>query len=224
MKKILYLSLVVFLVACGNEQSKEMQETTSSNEVKETINYKDATFDDLFVKVEADKFNENLFSLFKNNAVLTSGTPDDFNSMAIGFGGYGQYFEGPATWCFLRANRFTLEYMRNTKSYTISFFDPEYENEVLHFGMSSGRDTDKMGTHNFNSVYTPTNNVSYKEAKVIIECDLSEITTVSPDDFYNNDSRKFVEEGFEEAKDYHKLVFGKITNIWICKSGQTHEK
>lgn len=219
MKKILYPILVLLLIACGgnNKQSKQEEENTGKNENKEISDFKNMAFEDLFVKIEADKFDENLFSLFKNNAVLTSGTPDDFNSMTIGFGGYGQYFDGPCTWMFLRANRYTLEYIRNSKTYTIAFFDPKYEKEVLHFGMSSGRDTDKMGTHNLNSVYTPSQNIAYKEAKVIIECDLTEITTVDPDDFYTKESHEFVVEGFNDAGDYHKLVFGKINNIWVNK-------
>lgn len=216
MKKYIFLALVIAFCGCVNESKKEVVE----NKVFEDeviIDLKDKKFDDIFIKIGANEFDANVFLLFENTAVLTSGTKNDYNSMTIGFGGFGQYFDGPTSWCFLRANRYTLEYIRNVKTYTITFFDEKYKEQVSHFGKTSGRDTDKMGTHEFHSVYTPMNNITYKEAKTIVECELLEITTVSPDDFYFDDEKRFVENAFDEVNDYHKIVFGKIKNIWVKK-------
>lgn len=52
---------------------------------------------------------------------------------------------------------------------------------------------------------------------IFIECRLFEITTVHPDDFYVEEGRAFVENAYKEADDYHKLVFGTITNVWVRK-------
>jgi flavin reductase (DIM6/NTAB) family NADH-FMN oxidoreductase RutF len=67
------------------------------------------------------------------------------------------------------------------------------------------------------SCQTPAGNMSFKEAKLIIECKLFQVTTVSPNDFQTEEARKFIVDAFNETKDYHKIVFGEITNVWIRK-------
>jgi hypothetical protein len=74
-----------------------------------------------------------------------------------------------------------------------------------------------MRQHTLTPVETPERSIAYKEAKLIIECELIEITTVRPDDFYTADARTFITEAYAEAHDYHKLVFGKIANVWVRK-------
>ena len=209
-KLLLILSLSIIITSCLNEDKQQKKEPA-------TQSIKEMKFEELFQKIEPENFNDNVFALLNSAGVLTSGNDEDFNSMTIGWGGWGIYFNEPATWCFLRANRYTLEFIRKTKTYTISFFDKDYEKNVMHFGKSSGRNTDKMGTHELNSVFTPLNNVSYKEANIIIECELMSLTTVNPEDYYFENNKKFIEEAFLEANDYHKIVFGKITDIWVRK-------
>ena len=213
-KVLLIFSLSMGILSCSNAGKQQKEEPATQTATK-NIHLKEMEFEELFRKVEPENFNDNVFALLSHAGVVTSGNEGDFNSMVIGWGGWGIYFGEPATWCFLRANRYTLEFIRKTKTYTLSFFDKEYEKQVMHFGQSSGRDSDKMRTHTLNSVFTPLNNISYKEAGIIIECELMSITTVNPDDFYAENNKKFVEEAFLEANDYHKMVFGKITGIWL---------
>jgi len=65
------------------------------------------------------------------------------------------------------------------------------------------------------AVETPSGNMAFKEAKLIIECKLVQVTTVSPDDFYTEESKKFVTDAHTETGDYHKVVFGEITNVYL---------
>jgi flavin reductase (DIM6/NTAB) family NADH-FMN oxidoreductase RutF len=58
----------------------------------------------------------------------------------------------------------------------------------MSFGKQSGRTTDKMKKTKLTAIQTPAGNMTFKEAKIIIECKLFEITTVSPNDFH--DQRK----------------------------------
>jgi flavin reductase (DIM6/NTAB) family NADH-FMN oxidoreductase RutF len=114
----------------------------------------------------------------------------------------------------LRANRYTLEYMRRAGTYTFCYFEDAYKPAIMEFGTKSGRDSDKMKESKLQAVATPGGSVAYKEAKLIIECRLTQVTTVSPDDFVDESSRAFVTEAYEEAHDWHKMVFGEITGIW----------
>ena len=93
-------------------------------------------------------------------------------------------FNKPVAFSMLRANRYTLELMRREQKYTMSFFDAEFKDDITQFGLSSGRNSDeKMKNTKLTSVQTPSGNMVFKEAKLIVECKLIQVTTVSPDDF-----------------------------------------
>ena len=140
--------------------------------------------------------------------------------MLASWGGWGILFNKPTAFSFLRSNRYTLELIRQEQSYTMAFFDAEFKDDIILFGKSSGRESDeKMRSTKLTAVQTPAGNMAFKEAKLIIEYKLSQITTVSPDDFYTEEGRTFVANANPNAvpNDYHKLVFGEITNVWLRK-------
>ncbi|MDR2696172.1 MAG: flavin reductase [Deltaproteobacteria bacterium] len=149
--------------------------------------------------------------------VITAGTPERYNSMVAGWGGWGILFNEPAVWAFLRASRYTLEIMRQCKTFTFSHFPAAQRSAFMLFGSKSGRDSQKMEEHTLQAVLTPGGRIAYAEAKLIIECDLSQITTVAPDDFLVESSAAFVKNAHADAGAYHKLVFGKIADVWMPK-------
>lgn len=210
MKKIFFVISIILFVACNNKT--QQKETENVNNVKDVVSL---MFDELFTEIAPTEITENVFKLFgEDYAVVTAGKETSFNSMTVGYGGFGIQFGLPSTWCFLRASRYTLEFIRGEQTYTMCWFDEKYKDAVLYFGSKSGRDSDKMANNPLNYTITPDGNIAYKEASLIIECKLMNITSVSPDDFYYQKGKDFVMEGFEDAKDYHKLVFGEITKVW----------
>jgi flavin reductase (DIM6/NTAB) family NADH-FMN oxidoreductase RutF len=179
---------------------------------------KSKSFLDLFQSIDPTTMTDNVFKLVGQDfTVITAGTEIDYNSMTASWGGWGILFNEPTTWCVLRANRYTLEFIRRENLYTMSYFDEPYKDQVMLFGIASGRNSEKMKNHILTAVETPGGSIAYKEARLIIECELTEITTVHPDDFYTADARMFITDAYAEAQDYHKLVFGKINYVWARK-------
>ncbi|MDR0667341.1 MAG: flavin reductase [Prevotellaceae bacterium] len=168
-----------------------------------------------FVSIAPGEIGENPFTRIDAAYLITAGDGDDYNTMTAGWGSWGIFFSEPTATCLLRANRYTLEYIRRTRSYTLAFFDDVWREEVLYFGQSSGRTGDKMKAHPLTAVVTPAGNVAYREASLIMECELVQLSTVHPDDFFRDSDRAFIDGGYEEAKDYHKWVVGRITNVWV---------
>lgn len=218
-KYLLLISSVLLLFACGNQPQQTKEENADVAEQKvEPKDVKSMNFDELFVKISPEEMTDNVFNLVgKDFTVITAGDESHYNSMTASWGGVGILFSKPVTWCFLRSNRYTLEVMKNKETYTMSYFPEEYKDQVMLFGSKSGRDTDKMKETTLTTVVTPNGNMSYKEAKLIIECKMTELTTVSPGDFYTQEGKDFITEAHKETNDYHKLVFGDIVNIWIKK-------
>lgn len=185
------------------------------------LNYNDLElkkerFAQKYQSVQPKEFDKNLFSLVGDDwTVITAG--EDPNSMVASWGGLGIMFNKPVTWCFLRANRFTLEKIREAGTYTFCYFPAQYKGDILKFGSLSGRNTDKMAQTKLTPMETPLGVPAYEEAKVIIECKLIAAPTVSKDEFYTEEGKEFLQGGYDEAKDWHKLVYGEITNIYIKK-------
>lgn len=107
--------------------------------------------------------------------------------------------------------------MRQQKTYTVAFFDEEYKDDIMLFGMKSGRDSNKMKETKLTAVKTPDGNLAYKKAKIILECRLTEVTSVTVSDFYNDEDREFVTKAYHETGDWHKVVFSQITKAWVRK-------
>lgn len=161
-------------------------------------------------------FDENFFELVGDDwTVITAG--EESNSMVASWGGTGIMFNKPVTWCFLRANRYTLEKIREAGTYTMCYFPADYKGDILKFGTASGRNTDKMAQTKLTPITTPEGVPAYDEAKIIIECKLIAASTVSKDEFYTDEAKEFLQGGYDEAKDWHKLVFGEITDIYVKK-------
>ena len=173
-------------------------------------------FDHAYEAISPEEFNENIFKLVgKDFTVITAGEKP--NSMVASWGGIGIMFNKPVTWNFLRANRYTLEKMRETGTFTMCWFPDQYKGDIMQFGTKSGRNTDKMAQTQLTPMATPDGYPAYAEAKIIIECKLIAASTVSKDEFYTEEAKTFLQEGYDDAKDWHKLVYGEITNIYIRK-------
>lgn len=223
MKKIFIplLFAVVLLSGCngqqGNSTSNECCEDKQATKLtREEI--KSRPFSELFDTIDVRNIKEDVFTLVgEDYGILTAGTPEKSNSMVTSWGGWGIVFGKPGVFHFLRSNRYTLELMREQQAYTVSYFDSEFKDDIMQFGMKSGRDSDKMKETKLTAVQTPDGNPAYKEAKIILECRLAEVTTVAPEDFYNDEDRKFVTDAHAETGDWHKLVLSQITKAWVRK-------
>lgn len=177
-------------------------------------------FDQLFQQISPEEIcdNFNVFTLAgKDFYVITAGKEDHYNSMTGSGGGFGLLFKKPVTWCLLRTDRYTLELIQKEKTYTLSYFPDEYREQLFFLGSKSGRDSEKMKEVGLATVRTPCGDISFKEAKLIIECKLTQLTTPGPDDFYTKEAKDYINEAYKEANDYRKYLFGEITHVWVKK-------
>jgi len=182
------------------------------------VNVKDMIFDQLFKQISPEEICYNVFTLAgKDFFAITAGKKDHYNSMIGSGGGFAVLFKKPATWCVIRADRYTLEMILKEQTYTMSYFPDDYKEQMLFLGSKSGRDSKKMKEVELTSVQTPSGNMSFKEARLIIECKLTQITTPDPDDFYSQEAKDYIKEAYKKESDYRKYVFGEITQVWVKK-------
>jgi len=175
-------------------------------------------FEQNFKQITPEEIPDDVFTLAgKVFPVVTAGTRDRYNSMTASGGGMGLHFKKPATWCVFASRRYTLELIQKTRAYTLSYFPDEYKKQVAFLGSKSGRDSEKMKEVELSAVETPGGNISFKEARLIIECELTEITTPEIEDFYSQETKDYLKEAYIDAGEIRKYVFGEITHVWVKK-------
>ena len=182
------------------------------------VNVKEMNFDQLFRQISPEEISDNVCTLAgKDFFAITAGKEDHYNSMIGSGGGLGLLFKKPTTWCLIKQDRYTLELIQKEQTYTLSYFPNEYKNQMLFLGRKSGRDSAKMKEVELTSVQTPSGDMSFREARLIIECELTAITTPNPADFISQESKDYIDEAYKDESNYRKLVFGEITRVWVKK-------
>jgi flavin reductase (DIM6/NTAB) family NADH-FMN oxidoreductase RutF len=179
---------------------------------------KEMNFKQLFKEISPKEMNDNVFTLVgKDFFVITAGKENHYNSMVGSGGGFGLIFKKPVTWCILQTTRYTLELMQKEQTYTLSYFSNKYKKRILFLGTKSGRDSAKMKEVKLTSVQTPSGNMCFKEARLIFECKLTQLSTPALDDFCAPEAREYIDEMYKDVNEYRKYAFGEITHIWIEK-------
>ncbi len=175
-------------------------------------------FEQLFKRISPEDIGDNVFMLSgKEPYVITAGRELHYNSMIGSGGGLGVLFRKPSAWCVLRSDRYTLEMIQKEQTYTLSYFSNEYRPRTMILGDKSGRGSDKMKEVELTAVRTPSGDMSFKEARLIIECKLTQITRPDPGDFYTPEAQDYLKKEYKTSEHYRKYVFGEITGVWLKK-------
>lgn len=107
-----------------------------------------------------DKFN-------KEWALVTAGNKDSFNSMTISWGSMGTLWHKDIITIYIRPDRYTFDFLKNSDMFTISFYDEKYRDILTMFGRCSGRDINKVEKSGFNPVFMD-DGITYSEANETI--------------------------------------------------------
>lgn len=143
--------------------------------------------------------------------VLTGGDyyAGKYNSMIVGWGGFGTIWKKPFALVLVRPQRYTYEFMEQFDSYTLSALPKKYRAELELLGTKSGRDLDKFASTGLTPI--PSNHISapgLDEAELIIECRKIYWQDLDP----NNFLVPYISKQYP-LKDYHRIYFSEILSI-----------
>lgn len=118
--------------------------------------------------------------------LLTAGTREDYNSMTISWGCFGELWGKPITQVFVRDSRYTYEFMDKSPYFTVCFFEKKMRPQLMRLGGESGRDIDKMKNSGFTPVYLP-HGIAYEEAVLCLVCRTMYAHNFTEENFYDKD-------------------------------------
>ncbi|MBQ1238021.1 MAG: flavin reductase [Oscillospiraceae bacterium] len=117
-----------------------------------------------------ERFDVDAFKVFdKQWALVSAGTPEDYNTMTISWGGLGTLWSRPVATVYVKPIRYTYEYLEKNEYFTVSFFPEEYKKDLGVLGSKSGRDGDKVALTGLHAVKAE-NSVTFREASATLLC------------------------------------------------------
>ncbi len=163
-----------------------------------------------FSIIKPEAIEDNLFKLIGTDWMLVcAGKPDNYNMMTASWGFAGVLWRKPVAVAFIRPQRHTFGFMENNAYYSLNFFGEEHR-EILNLcGSLSGRDINKMDVDGLTPMETPLGNVSFEEARLVLECRKLYYDDIKPELF-----QAFEIEKIYPKKDYHRFYIGEIVNVW----------
>lgn len=166
--------------------------------------------------LEIKELKENFIeTISKEWMLVTSGTRDQFNTMTASWGGIGFLWNKAVAFIFIRPERYTYEFIEQNDTLTLSFLGEDHRSIYTLCGSLSGRDTDKIKASGLIPLFTPTDNITFEQARLTLECRKLYGQFLSTESFQN---REFIEKWYGEHGHLHKMYIVEIVNIWVKKS------
>ncbi len=153
-------------------------------------------------------FLNKAFSVYnKEWALVTAGTPGNFNTMTISWGGLGTLWNKDVVTVYVKPVRHTHSFLDANDYFTVSFYDQEYKDDLGTLGTLSGRDGDKVAKTSLTPVACE-NSVTFSQAKTTLLCkkiyrqdmDVSAMPQYAVDTYYTE----------EEA---HTIFIGEVVKV-----------
>jgi flavin reductase (DIM6/NTAB) family NADH-FMN oxidoreductase RutF len=168
-------------------------------------------FEEIFQKRDIEQLKPQL--VLGNFYLITAGDETKYNIMTGSHPGFNIFLHKNCFSVFVADTRYTLELVRQYGKFSVAFFDKADLDVVKTMGFRSGRDTDKVKELPYVRVTTPNGNISYANARLVVDLQLLSTTTIKPEDLVDQeDASKLADKKGPYA--YNTLVVGEIVDIF----------
>lgn len=166
---------------------------------------------DQFKAVSTETIQENPFKVFgKEWMLVTAGPMDSWNTMTAAWGGLGFLWNRDVSYCFVRWNRYTYEFMKKVDYYTLSFYPEKYRDALNYCGTYSGRDVDKAKETGLIPVEFSHGTVAFEQARLVLVCRKLYADDIKPELFVDEEIDRLY-----PAKQYHRMYIGEIADCLV---------
>lgn len=132
------------------------------------------------------------------------------NTMTASWGGLGIMWGKNVTYVVIRPQRYTKEFVDNSDTFSLTFFDNNFKKQLGYIGNTSGRDEDKISKANL-TIKHSDNTPYFEEGKLTIICRKLYAQNLKPEYFITSG----IDEKWYPEKDYHTLYISEVEKILI---------
>ena len=151
------------------------------------------------------KENINPFEdIGKGWCLITAGNEQGFNTMTASWGFFGVMWGKNVATIVIRPQRRTVDFLRKSDNFTISFFDEEHRDILKYCGSHSGRDVDKIKETGL-TPFSIDGTISFEQAKRVFVCKKLYEQKIDPECFIDKNLLSNY-----PINDYHIAFVGEI--------------
>ena len=209
------------------ERMKKFLEKNKKKEKPEQKNLRTEEKEDLPMPqgelVPTDKFKKMVylkeFTTPQMPAILSAGTKDHYNSMAIEWGSIGVSWKLPIFTVYVKDQRYTYEFMQTTEFFTVSIINKKmYKKFASVYGTKSGRDLNKEEAAGTHIKFLEDGGITFEEADEVFVCKMLGKAYIQEKDrspalkaFYEKNRQ------YWETMDPHGIFIGEIIGHYVRK-------
>ena len=173
--------------------------------------------------VPTDKFKNMVFlkefTTPQMPAILSAGTKDHYNSMAIEWGSIGVSWKMPIFTVYVKDQRYTYEFMQTTEIFTVSIINKKlFKKFALVYGTKSGKDINKEEAAGTHIKFLDDGGITFDEAEEVYVCKMLGKAYIQEKDrtpalkgFYEKNKQ------YWKTMDPHGIFIGEIIGHYIRK-------
>ncbi len=166
---------------------------------------------DKYKEIKPYDFDENIFKrIGKDWMLITAASNGKVNTMTAAWGGLGVLFNKNVAYIFVRPQRYTKQFVDDASTFSLTFFDDSYKEQLSYLGTVSGKDEDKITKSNLTTVYM--NETPYfEQSRITMICRKLYAQDMNEQSFIDTSTR----DKCYPDKDYHTLYIAEIEKIII---------
>ncbi|MBE7035366.1 MAG: flavin reductase family protein [Ruminococcaceae bacterium] len=162
-------------------------------------------------EISPEQIETNAFSMIGKDWMLIAAEKEGkTNAMTASWGGIGVLWNKPVSFCFIRPQRYTKEFIDASERFSLTFFTEEYRKTLSYFGRVSGRDEDKIEKAGL-SVEHAEGAPYFREGNLVLLCKKLYVDTIKPEGIL---SPEIVQEMYPGA-DFHSVYIGEIVKAFM---------
>ena len=172
--------------------------------------------------VPTDKFKNMVylksFTTPQMPAILSAGTKDHYNSMAIEWGSIGVSWKMPIFTVYVKDERYTYEFMQTTEVFTVSIINRKIFKKFAIYGTKSGRDINKEEVAGTHIKFLDDGGITFDEAEEVFVCKMLGKAYIQNEDAYPG-LKAFYErqKKYFKTMDPHAIFIGEIIGHYVRK-------
>ncbi len=164
-----------------------------------------------FKEIKPEELNKSAFKLIgKDWMLVTSENGGKVNTMTASWGGFGVMFAKNVAYIVIRPQRYTKEFVDNSDTFSLTFFDETFRKQLTYLGTVSGKDEDKISKANL-TIQHENDTPYFEEGNIAIICKKIYVQDFKPECFTVDE----LEKKLYPNKDYHTLYIAEIEKILI---------
>ncbi len=163
-----------------------------------------------FREIKVSELPLNPFLDFNHGTLVLAGDEKQSNALCLSNATLGTMWEKSVVTIGIKPLRYTKEFVDLNETFSINFFDDNYQTDVYYIGSISGRDTDKMKKSNLKrGTYKGT--PFFTDANIIVFCKKLFAQEFKESEFLDRE----ILNKFYVFKDYHTIYIAEIEKVLV---------